>query len=306
VNNTNPTGLFGKLPAHGDFIYRDLPAQFMTVFDSWLQGFVGGSQEQLGEQWLETYLTSPIWRFAFSEGVIDENGWAGLFLPSVDRVGRYFPFSIATRLPGSIAPTEFISTQMQWYDAMEDIALRALDGELQIEDIVEEINQPDLLIDSSYVRGSCVDNTSALVMNMEFEEQSPSTVIPYMLDACLTHLLASYSAWSTKGSQLVEPCLFTSKGLPPIGGIAAMLDGRWEEWRWQQPFYLNAGGLSVGENEFNPQLAERRLEPEQVPEQVSEPETEHVLASDQAEEPQLDSKIQTIIPEDDELFGSSE
>ena len=79
--NGQITGVFGKLPAHGDFIYRDLPTQFVNVLDSWLQGFVGGSREQLGEQWLDIYLTSPIWRFAFSEGVVDEHGWAGLFLP---------------------------------------------------------------------------------------------------------------------------------------------------------------------------------------------------------------------------------
>ena len=98
----NLTGLFGKLPAHGDFIYRDLPPSFINVWDEWLQGYVGSVKEQLGDAWLDVYLTSPIWRFAFGEGVIDENVWAGIMLPSVDRVGRYFPFSIATKLPAAL------------------------------------------------------------------------------------------------------------------------------------------------------------------------------------------------------------
>ena len=74
----NKTGLFGKLPAHGDFIYRDLPARFINVWDQWLQGYIGTSREKLGDQWLDVYMTSPIWRFALSEGAVDENAWAGM------------------------------------------------------------------------------------------------------------------------------------------------------------------------------------------------------------------------------------
>jgi type VI secretion system protein ImpM len=69
--NANSVGLFGKLPAHGDFIYRNLPSNFINAWDAWLQGFVGSSQEQIGESWLDVYLTSPIWRFVLSDGVID-------------------------------------------------------------------------------------------------------------------------------------------------------------------------------------------------------------------------------------------
>ena len=30
------TGLFGKLPAHGDFVRRHLPRSFVTPWDEWL------------------------------------------------------------------------------------------------------------------------------------------------------------------------------------------------------------------------------------------------------------------------------
>lgn len=241
MNSQFSAGVFGKLPAHGDFIYRDLPTRFINVLDTWLQGFVGGSQEQLGEQWLDIYLTSPIWRFALSEGVVDESAWAGLFLPSVDRVGRYFPFSVAMPLaPGSV-PTEFISLQSEWYDAIEAAALRALNDELAIDDLVGVINGETPLMDTVYTKRGRADNVTGTVVNVEFEEQSPLSTMPFFLDGCLQEMLSSYSVWSTRGSNLVEPCVFVTKGLPPIGGIAAMLDGRWSDWNWRQPYELKAG-----------------------------------------------------------------
>lgn len=235
----NFTGLFGKLPAHGDFIYRDLPSTFINVWDQWLQGYVGSSQEQLGEAWLEIYMTSPIWRFAFTEGVIDNNVWAGIFLPSVDRVGRYFPFSIATRLPAQTNATEFICTRPNWYQTMEEAALRALDGQLKIDDLIEELNDSNPMKKETYTRGARIESPSKMVVKNAGADHSASATLPFMLDACLASTIQAYSMWSTGGSAVINPCAFVSKGLPQLSGIAAMMDGNWSGWRWQEPFTLN-------------------------------------------------------------------
>ena len=94
----NTVGLYGKLPGYGDFLKRNLTNDFVQLWDEWLQFYVAVSKEQIGNDWLDTYLTSPIWRLVLSCGVIDDNAWAGLIMPSVDRVGRYFPFSMLLRL----------------------------------------------------------------------------------------------------------------------------------------------------------------------------------------------------------------
>lgn len=240
MNSTNKTGLFGKLPSHGDFIFRDLPARFISVWDEWLQGFVGSTREQLGENWLNVYLTSPIWRFAMSEGVVDQNSWAGIMLPSVDRVGRYFPLSIVTQLPANSNPADFICNRPNWYQAMEDAALRALDGQLSIDDLIEELNDSNPMRKYLYDRGPVLNDPSQMVIRMQNAEQPPSSVLPFMLDACLMSSLRSYSVWSTRGSEMIEPCLFATKGLPPLSGISAMMDGYWSHWNWQEPFILKS------------------------------------------------------------------
>jgi len=233
-------GLYGKLPTHGDFVQRNLPSVFVTEWDQWLQHFVAGAKEKLGGDWLNIYLTSPIWRFVLSHGVIDGSRWAGIVLPSVDQVGRYFPFTVATRLPDYLNPLEFIALQSPWFAHIEDIALRALDCELQLDDMVTELANLELQFESSYEPGGMVLESYAVHIDMEFEEQSTTSLYPYLLDAMLVKTLSSYSAWATAGSEHVAPCLFTVQGLPPAGKLPALLDGQWRHWGWQEPYRLKA------------------------------------------------------------------
>jgi type VI secretion system protein ImpM len=238
LNLTNTVGFFGKLPAHGDFIYRGLPSQFIQVWDEWLQGFVGCSQEQLGESWLDIYLTSPIWRFAFSDGVIDQHQWAGIVLPSVDRVGRYFPFSIASKVPATENPLDVIH-QTAWFDAIETFALSALEGQLTIDDLLEELNQFEADSPALYHLNNESHHETASVITIGSEDQAPQLIFSALLNVTLKEKLSSYSVWSTKGSNFVEPCLFYSRGLPPLKNVAAMLDGQWGPRGWREPCLLN-------------------------------------------------------------------
>jgi type VI secretion system protein ImpM len=233
------TGLFGKLPAHGDFIHRNLSLDVVTPWDEWLQHFIAGTQEQLGESWLDIYLTSPIWRFVFTSGVIDAQAWAGVLLPSVDRVGRYFPLTVLTRIPAGLNPLVFLAQYNEWFAVMEELTLQALDGELNADDLMQQINSVDMQLDASYTRNPNRTSGDAMVIDMEFEEQSAATAYAYLLDSLLVQDGHSYSAWSTSGSERVMPCVFTSRNLPAIDGSAAMLDGRWQHWQWRQPYSLN-------------------------------------------------------------------
>ncbi len=113
-------GFFGKVPTHGDFVSRRLPADALVAWDTWLQAALRCSREKLGDCWLETYLTAPVWRFSLAAGVCGSDAWTGVLMPSVDRVGRYFPLTIAAAVP--------CATPLQdaWYDAVEELAFSAL------------------------------------------------------------------------------------------------------------------------------------------------------------------------------------
>lgn len=240
-------GLFGKLPAHGDFVQRNLSAGFINVWDEWLQHFIAGTKEQLGENWLDVYLTSPLWRFVFSAGVVDDNNWTGIMIPSVDRVGRYYPFSIIKMLPQNINPFEFIQVNTAWYKELETLALGALDGEILIDDLVLTLESMTIQYQSDYSRSGFDTESDGFQFDMEFEEQSVSSVYPLLLDTAMTKLFQSYSVWQTTGSDYIKPCLFSSQGLPGVQKMPAMLNGNWNGCGWNQPYSLNAL-QNVGEN----------------------------------------------------------
>jgi type VI secretion system protein ImpM len=239
VNANNSVGFFGKLPAHGDFIYRGLPTNFINIWDEWLQGFVKCSQDQLGEAWLDIYLTSPIWRFAFSEGVVDQHGWVGIVLPSVDRVGRYFPFSIAARISADQNPLEMIS-QSHWFEGVEALALKALDGQTTIDELIQDVNSVSLDQTLVYSCGIPSYSQKGAVIAMDFDVHSPRSVLAPLFHSALKEGLSSYSVWTTQGSELVEPCLFYCAGLPSLQNLSAMLDGQWVARGWNQPCRLTA------------------------------------------------------------------
>lgn len=236
MKTTDGPGLYGKLPAHGDFIQRNLTSAFVAEWDEWLQHFVSGTREQLGENWLDIYLTSPIWRFVVSHGVIDTHQWAGILMPSVDQVGRYFPFTVAVKLPENINPLEFIAHQSRWYVEIEELALSALDGEIMLDDLVSELSTVDMTRNQIYKSNGMMLESYSIHMDMDYEESSPASTYPYLLDAVLLKLLNSYSAWSTTGSDRILPGFFLSQGMPPISKLPAMLDGQWQYWGWQQPY----------------------------------------------------------------------
>jgi type VI secretion system protein ImpM len=109
-------GYHGKLPTKGDFITRRLPRGFLDSWDSWLQDVIAGSRTRMGEAWLDAYLTSPIWRFALPAGLCGEAAAADVVMPSVDRVGRYFPLTIAAVIPAGVDLLVVPARPKNWRD----------------------------------------------------------------------------------------------------------------------------------------------------------------------------------------------
>lgn len=114
-------GFFGKVPTRGDFLSRRMPAAFAGPWDEWLQATMRAAEAQFGSAWLDAWLVAPIWHFALGHGVAGPARAFGILIPSVDRVGRYFPFSIL----GMAQPTGLSATE--WWRRSEALALAALD-----------------------------------------------------------------------------------------------------------------------------------------------------------------------------------
>jgi type VI secretion system protein ImpM len=131
-------GFFGKLPSRGDFVSRRLTREFVDVWDDWLRRAMAESRASMGDAWLESYLTSPIWRFAVMPGICGPNGYVGLMMPSIDRVGRYFPLTVASRLAEGTSALGSAIAAAAWFDETEALLLRQLDDDPPDFDIFDQ------------------------------------------------------------------------------------------------------------------------------------------------------------------------
>ncbi len=210
-------GLFGKLPAFGDFLSRGLPHGFTKAWDGWLQDGIRASREMLGEAWLEIYLTSPLWHYALAPGGCGPDAMAGVLMPSVDRVGRYFPFTLACPLPQGTGPFALRRTAGSWYAGAEELARAALQAGGEIDQLLADLER--LGPPPSAPAPSRSSLEQGLVAGLEGEQG----------EAALLGLLADLeppgSLWWSEGSARVPPVMLAAAGLPPAGAFAAMLDG---------------------------------------------------------------------------------
>jgi type VI secretion system protein ImpM len=117
-------GFYGKLPARGDFVQAGLSRDFTDPWHEWVQTVIAGSRTMMGEDWLPAFLEAPVWRFALAGGLCGGRCVLGLMLPSVDRVGRYFPLTIAALATHDLSDQGLASS---WLDRCEAIGRLALD-----------------------------------------------------------------------------------------------------------------------------------------------------------------------------------
>lgn len=107
--------------------------------EPWLQHSLAQSREMLGGAWLDLYLNAPLWRFWWSSSLTGY-GLAGAMMPSVDRVGRYFPL-----LAFAVAPqdSDFALPSLaddDWYARVENALLGALSHDAELEPLLAALD----------------------------------------------------------------------------------------------------------------------------------------------------------------------
>ena len=234
-------GFYGKLPALGDFVVRRVAREFLEPWDGWLQTAVANSREQLGDDWLDAYLTSPLWRFVLAPEVCGPRAWAGVLMPSVDRVGRYFPLSVLAPVPGTCNPFRLAHDDADWFARAEEVLLSALDEEpeFDLDDFDQRVAGLGLpAADGDDLSGRVGAGTAWRLPLASVE--GLDHVYPKLLGELTATRFAAYSLWWSAGSALVDASLLVCAGLPPADGFGALLDGQWQDGAWEQ--WSDVGG----------------------------------------------------------------
>ena len=229
-------GFYGKFPQLGDFVNRRLPRSFLDPWDDWLQGCIATSRQQLGDGWLNLYLTSPVWQFALSGGLCGEQPWCGILMPSVDRVGRYYPLVIATPLPLDVNLMQIVTEGRDWFSEAESVILGALDEcEFDLDTFDQKVaSLGDFDELASYSAASIHAGFGSEWRIPLGSEARVSGAIHGLVHQLILQRLGSYSLWWGAGSQDVQPSLLIASGLPEAPDFAALLSGDWKTSAWEE------------------------------------------------------------------------
>ena len=185
-------GLFGKLPARGDFVRENLPRDFTDSWDAWWQRGLGETQRLPRDEWIAAWLEAAVWRFMLPPGLCGRNGVLGIWLPSVDKAGRYSPLTIAATAPGDWAPS--VGAMTSFLTAAEQAGRDALEHDLAPADLLQRIQDALIAIDAP---------------------------------AAAPDLVPGRAAWWTEGGPRVAPRLETGTALPEGSRFAALIDDDW-------------------------------------------------------------------------------
>lgn len=219
-------GLFGKLSAKRDFIALATPRTFLEVWEPWMQSCLSASQYQLGSRWQASYLTAPLWRFWLGADLSGATT-LGVFMPSVDGIGRYYPLTLMTVADPSFSiPPPELNAQESWFSTAEDFLLSTLNQDQPFEQITATLDALPVPEVESTVSGSDailrLGDTSAGIV-------AASTSLQEALAKVRRNNHATSAAagfWWTEGGGDFPPMALASRGLLDPFSYATMLTGK--------------------------------------------------------------------------------
>jgi type VI secretion system protein ImpM len=200
-----PPGFFGKVPSRGDFVSRRVPRELLAAWTDWLDASLDDSRAALGEAWQATYLSSPIWRLSASSGCCSEQAFAGVLMPSVDRVGRYYPLSILAPLGIEWSAADIAVAAPQWFARVETLALSCL-SDVDLEDF------------NAALAAAPIPRAGDAS-----QPTSPAMAVPGLLGRLLQQNAIPYSLWWTAATPAADARFLAFPGLPPRAMFTELL-----------------------------------------------------------------------------------
>ena len=208
-------GFYGKLAGRGDFLSRDLPPAFIEAWDAWLAAGMAASQSELGDAWLDAYLVSPLWRFAVPANLLGSQPVVGVMMPSIDKVGRYFPLTIASLLHPDSDIASVVGGDERWFEQAEALLLSTLEPEADVGQFEQGVQ----------ALGAPLASPRAPVGSLGTLLRSSAST-PAARTALLAQLSCEgASCWWGHGSSQVAAGMLRCHGLPALQDFARLLIG---------------------------------------------------------------------------------
>lgn len=220
-------GFFGKLPGYGDFVQRNVCPEFSKYWDNWVLQSLSASNEQLGDLWRSKYFNGPIWRFVIGQCAASPTPVAGLLMPSVDKAGRCYPFTVVCQAETPINPFVFARQLDQLHLTGEDFLISLLENDRpDLDDITDVLNEiymnvqesaclsADVNTVSSAMEIACITEVDALDFTLGNES---------FLQMLVEKQNIAISIWSMGNTVGANPQIRYFSGMPPSDSYYSFL-----------------------------------------------------------------------------------
>jgi len=224
-----PCGLFGKLPAKRDFIAVNIPQEFLTLWETWVQGGLSASKIAMTKDWLPAYLSAPLWRFWLGAGVCGRPV-TGVLMSSVDGVGRHFPLTLfACGEPSDMFALPAEATNAGWYDEAENFVLDTLEPDADYDRMLAAL---DTLALPSRSPAPAADDAVLDVMRVsairvEAIDQLPEACTRLETEHRRRDYLNRTFFWTVGGENYPPACIM-ALGMPDPNILGPMLSGKFD------------------------------------------------------------------------------
>ena len=155
-------------------------------------------------------------------GICGEAMWAGTLMPSVDKVGRYFPLTIALQTSASAHPLAMVTPGLEWYARLEHISLAMLDVGATVDDLDQGLAAvPFPVLDANAQELALWWKNSgagAKLIDLGLPPALSELMQHAALDVFMT-LAANKSLWWTAD----QPKLHCFNGMPPSSFFSILL-----------------------------------------------------------------------------------
>ena len=229
-----PTGLYGKVPAHGDFVTHGLPADFIKPWDQWLGRWVVHAKDTFDQSFQLIYLTSPVWCFALDPKVAGEQAWVGALATSVDSHQRPFPITLALAVPPNKSAVDLAELCEPLTNDLQELCFAAIDGGVDWDVLVmrlQEIRQklqasPSNRFDFNDKFGA---TRARLIRGIH---APPVQALSGLFNRSPQRSSSAIACWWHAGTAERPPEAIRSVGLPPMEAMLGLLSGDWTEQGW--------------------------------------------------------------------------
>ncbi|MGU7775886.1 type VI secretion system-associated protein TagF [Burkholderia sp. MR1-5-21] len=220
-------GFFGKVRTRGDFVSRRLPPTFTAPWDASLQRGMVYARDWFATQWLAVYLNAPLWNFAIGAGVCGASAWVGVLMPGVDRVGRFFPFTVAAPVRAAEL-AGWLRGAQRWYDDAARFALSTLAADFVLERFDAALNA--LQLPGDVVGDAAGDGPGDAPGGARWRLAFTDAADGMFADRLAAAVPPGQCAWWSEGSDAVPATLRIGAGLPDAAQFAGLLDASCPGW----------------------------------------------------------------------------